>query len=290
MRYNEITIYPVDTDALCFALDELSIGYAVDDPREIENLLEETKKYWDYFDESLTAERPATVKIYLTDSELDVIEQLRPLAAKIETKTVKDEDWANNWKPYWQATNLGENLVIVPSWKTVIRLDPGMLFGTGGHATTALCLEAAERLFNSGRKIESALDLGCGSGILAITAMLLGAKRAVGYDVDANMPEIASANAALNGVAPTFEVRDIFAAEISERYDLVFANIVADIIIKLAPTAAKLIAPGGVFVCSGIIGNRADEVEFALTSSGLTVMEKNVRDDWICFVTMNSEQ
>jgi len=286
--YTEATLYPLDgkTSELCDLLDIHGIGYSVDDPAEVAALLEETKRYWDYFDESLTAERPATVKIYLPNetNELETIKTVTAhLISHIDIKSVNESDWADAWKPFWQATTIGENIVIVPEWKTVLRLDPGMLFGTGAHATTSLCLEVAERLFKA-KKIRTALDLGCGSGILAIAALLLGAESATGYDVDINMPKIANANASLNNVRPHFEVKDVLTDNVPGTYDLIFANIVADVIIKLAPKVKSALEKGGSFVCSGIIEPRADEVEVALKDSGFTMINKFTKEDWVCYL------
>ncbi|MDR2361026.1 MAG: 50S ribosomal protein L11 methyltransferase [Oscillospiraceae bacterium] len=284
MRYDEFTLYPQDgkTVELTDMLDRLGFGYAVDDPAEVEQLLEITRRHWDYFDEAIFAPRPATVKIYLSVGE-QLPPELMPLITKFERKLVSESDWADAWKPFWQPVPIGENLVIVPKWKTILRLDPGMLFGTGTHATTALCLEAGERIFSE-RAPRRVLDLGCGSGILAIAAALWGAADVTGYDIDDNAPRIAGENAALNGVAPRFECRDIFEIPFAERYDIIFANIVADAIIRLAPLTKQLLEPTGRFVCSGIIASRADEVQTALTDAGLEVLETTVREDWYCYV------
>jgi ribosomal protein L11 methyltransferase len=283
--YIEHTLYPLNgaTDALCGVLDELGLGYSVDDPDEIAALLDETKAFWDYFDEALTAPRAVAVKLYL-QPDAPLPDAIKPLCERIAVKPVQEDDWANAWKPYWQATLIGENLVIVPSWKTVLRLDPGMLFGTGAHATTALCLEAAEHVFADadvgGRQIGKVLDLGCGSGILSIAALLLGAQSALGFDIDPNMPRIAAANAAMNGVKPTFEAVDIFSAELGGGYDLVFANIVADVLIRFAPKVSDILAERGTFICSGIIAPRLDEVRSKLTAAGLNITDVQERDEW----------
>ncbi|MDR2530390.1 MAG: 50S ribosomal protein L11 methyltransferase [Oscillospiraceae bacterium] len=284
--YHEFTFYPYDVAEFCGTLDELNLAYAVDDPAEFRATLESNSRYWDYVDEAITADRPASVTVYFTADRVEAADSLRPLAFEVQTRAIREEDWANNWKPFWQAASFGANLVVVPSWKTVVRLDPGMMFGTGGHATTALCLEAAERVFSTGT-IASVLDIGCGSGILAITAMLLGATRALGLDVDPNMPTVASSNAALNAVEPEFRTLDIFEASLTERFDLVFANIVADVIVRLAPLVPGLLNDGGTLIASGIIGASAAEVESALFAAGLQVVNVESRDDWVCMVARN---
>jgi len=276
----ELTLFPKNgrLNDLCEFLDGQSFSYAVDDPSEIADFIANNRQYWDYFDELLTAERPATVKIYVGE-DFDV-SPLLPLLDRYSQQLVNESDWADSWKPYWQATPIGENLVIVPSWKTILRLDPGMLFGTGTHATTALCLAALEKSV----PFRNCLDLGCGSGILTIAAMLLGAESAYGYDIDENMPKIANENAALNNVVPTFIACDIFNADICGKFDVITANIVADVIIRLAPKIPQLLSENGRFICSGIISERSPEVETALAAENLRLIERTEQDDWVALV------
>ena len=191
---------------------------------------------------------------------------------------------------------IGERLIVIPDWeeadprgRVALRLNPGLAFGTGSHATTRLCLTELEKYVRRGMKM---LDLGCGSGILSIAALLLGAESAMACDVDEKAVDIAYENAALNGVDRsryTVLAGDVlgdsgFQKELGSGYDVVAANIVADVIIALAPNVHHLIKKEGVFICSGIIDTRAEEVRSALEDSGLLVLEANALEGWYCFV------
>ena len=170
-----------------------------------------------------------------------------------------------------------------------LRLNPGLTFGTGSHATTRLCLQALEKLVRPGMSV---LDLGCGSGILSIAALLLGADRAYACDIDEKAVDVAYENAALNGVGRdryTVRAGDVLSDQGLRRdmgggWDIVVANIVADVIIALAPAALDLMKPGGVFLCSGIIDQRADEVRAALEAQGFTIREANTSEGWYSFL------
>ena len=170
-----------------------------------------------------------------------------------------------------------------------LRLNPGLIFGTGSHATTRLCLQALERLVQPGMRV---LDLGCGSGILSIAALLLGADSAFGCDIDDKAVDVAYENAALNGIGKdryTVRAGDVLSdkrlrADMGAGYDIVVANIVADVIIALAATARDLMAPGGYFLCSGIIDDRAAEVRGKLEENGFTILEENSSEGWYSYL------
>ncbi len=170
-----------------------------------------------------------------------------------------------------------------------LRLDPGLIFGTGSHATTRMCLEAMETLAAPDKRV---LDLGCGSGILSIGALVLGCREAVGCDIDPKAPDVAMDNAALNGIgADRFRVcaGDILAdrgmrAALGTNFDIVLANIVADVILPLAPLSREFLAPGGTFVTSGIIEGRQDEIEHALKKAGYSIEKHFCEEEWHCFV------
>ena len=167
-------------------------------------------------------------------------------------------------------------------------LDPGLTFGTGSHATTRLCLTALEKSVQGGEKV---LDLGCGSGILSIAALKLGASEATAVDIDDKCLTVAYDNAALNGIGKdtyTVKVGDILSdekvqAEIGGGYDIVLANIVSDVIIALAPRVHTLVKEGGLFLCSGIIDTRAEEVKGKLLEAGLTILEERSSEGWFAF-------
>ena len=208
----------------------------------------------------------------------------------------KDDDWLDAWKAFWQPTPIGERLLVVPAWEDAeaegrvkLFLDPGRTFGSGTHVTTKLCLAAIERLVHGGEKVA---DLGCGSGILSIAALLLGAKDAFACDIDDKCVGVAYENAALNGVGKkhyTVRAGDVLSdkrlqKEFGGDYDVIVANIVADVIIALAPQVGKLLKKGGVFLCSGIIDDRAEEVREKLIEAGWTIEETRSSEGWFSYL------
>ena len=291
------------TDALCALLEALGVsGLVVEDEADLLDFMENDRQYWDYIDEDFIASRKglSRVKLYLPEDEegrralLDLRRELEAEGYPSPvTASLREEDWENNWKQYYRPITVGQKLLIVPEWEAVpetggrvsLRLNPGLIFGTGAHPSTRMCLEAAEELAPG---LEAVLDLGCGSGILSIAALVLGAKTALGCDIDPKAPDIALANAALNGVEKRLTV---FAGDalsdaalrgrIGERkYPLIFLNIVADVIIALSRDAARWLEPGGTLICSGIIDGREDEVKAALFAAGLTVTSHRHVDNW----------
>ena len=206
----------------------------------------------------------------------------------LDTAGVEQEDWENGWKAFYHAMTIGSRLAVVPSWETmdtdraVLRLDPGMAFGTGTHETTSLCLEALDQLVQGGERV---LDIGTGSGILAIAALKLGAKTAEGVDIDPMCVRTAGENAALNGVQDKFTVLvGDLSDKASGKYDIICANIVANAILSLAPAIPGLLAPGGHFMASGVIDTRKDEVAAGLAAAGLRVYEVREKNGWECFL------
>ncbi len=211
------------------------------------------------------------------------------VAGTVEVQGIEEADWENGWKAFYHAMTLGNRLAICPSWETidepgraVLRLDPGMAFGTGTHETTALCLVALDELVQGGERL---LDIGTGSGILAIAALLLGAAKAEGVDIDPMCVRTAGENAALNGVSGRFhvEIGDL-SDKASGQYDLITANIVANAIKQLAPQIPALLAPGGTFIASGIIDEREEEVAQAIRAAGLAVREIRRDNGWVCIL------
>ena len=273
-----------EIDDVCAQLAELGAGgMVVEDETDFQQFLEQNHQYWDYVDDALEAQfrGVSRIKFYLADDD-DGRAQLETIRAgigrELTTATVRDSDWENNWRQYYQPIEVGERLVV----------DPGLIFGTGSHATTRMCLAALEHCAAAGRTV---LDLGCGSGILGIGALLLGCAHVTGCDIDPKAPEVAAANAALNGFYEdrfTVCAGDILAdaglrRRLGAGYDIVLANIVADVIIPLAALAPAFLAPGGTFVCSGIIDGREDEVAAALTRAGFTVTAHDTLEEWHCF-------
>lgn len=206
----------------------------------------------------------------------------------LSTTGVEQEDWQNAWKKYYHAMDIGNRLAIVPGWeeyqtdRTVITMDPGMAFGTGTHETTSLCLEVLDARVKGGERM---LDIGTGSGILAIAALKLGAAEAEGVDIDPMCVRTAGENAQRNGVQDRFKV---LVGDLSDKatgvYNIITANIVASAILSLAPHVPALMAPGAVFIASGIIDTRKDEVLEGLRAAGLDPFEVHEKRGWVCIV------
>ncbi|MBE6793084.1 MAG: 50S ribosomal protein L11 methyltransferase [Ruminococcaceae bacterium] len=229
-------------------------------------------------------ENPAEAVAFLTE---------RFAAARITCtvvqNTVSETDWANNWKKYFKPLPVGEKLLICPTWeeageqndRAVLSIDPGLAFGTGGHDTTRLVLETLEQYVTEQTTL---LDVGCGSGILSIAALLLGAAKADGIDIDPLAVKTALENGALNGfVPPKFTAREgDLATDVTEQYDIVVANIVADAIIALSPAVVPLLKTGGVYIVSGIIDTREQDVLPALAAAGFTVTARRAHGGWVC--------
>ena len=210
------------------------------------------------------------------------------IAYTVETEGIEQEDWQNGWRKYYHPLEIGRRLAVVPSWqeydtdRVKLLLDPGLAFGTGGHETTSLCLEALDELVQGGERM---LDIGTGSGILAIAALKLGAASAEGVDIDPVAVRTAVENAALNQVEDRFSgLVGNLSDQASGTYQIITANIVANAIISLSPAVPGLLAEGGHFIASGIIDTRADEVEEALRAAGLTVAARKEKRGWVCFV------
>ncbi len=209
----------------------------------------------------------------------------------LDTGTVREEDWANNWKKYFRPMPVGSRLLICPTWETaevtdgrqLLSIDPGMAFGTGGHDTTRLVLEALEDTIRPG---DAFLDVGCGSGILSIAACLLGAGSALGIDIDAVAVRTARENGRQNGLdEPRYRmVQGDLARDVTGQYPVIAANIVADAIKALSPAVPALLAPGGTYIVSGIIDTREKDVRDALAACGFTVEQRREHGGWLCLV------
>lgn len=306
-----ITTTSEGIDPVSGRLLELGIsGIEIADKNDFTEFLENNRKYWDYVDEELERLKDAdtTITFYLSCGaagieQLDAVKaSMKALAAmdtdkvygslEIKSENVADEDWSEIWKQYFHPISVGKNILIQPAWekadapqdKCVFTVNPGMSFGTGSHPSTRFCLEEIEKYIKDG---DSVLDLGCGSGILSITALLLGAKSAVAVDIDSNATDVAYDNLALNHLSKdlyTTYTGDITSdADLRDklgRHDIVIANIVADVIIALAPYVRSFMKDDAVFICSGIILERLDEVKSALTENGLKIKEIKNDDDW----------
>ena len=310
----KIDTSPSGLDAVTELLEQQGVtGVMIDDEADFKEFLEHNRQYWDYVDEALLQEKTGVSRVtfYLERNEaaLDVIARVRmamsdlkkarpecgPLLLTIDN--VADADWENNWKRFYKPMEIGERLLVVPQWEEAKRdhgrvklvLNPGLTFGTGSHATTRLCLQALDKYIRGGEKI---LDLGCGSGILSIAALVLGAKEAFACDIDEKCVDVAYENAALNGVGrDRYTVRwgDVLTdkalqAEFGGGYDMVVANIVADVIMGLSDKVRPFLKEGGLFLCSGIIDDRAEEVFTKLRADGWTVIEQHDSEGWYSFL------
>ena len=303
MRYIEVTLNTPkeELDARCEQMAALGAGgFVIENEDDFRDFLEHNHQYWDYVDKELADSFTGVsrIKCYLTDDGegLSILREFRERWPELTTAFVEDSDWENNWREYYKPIEVGEKLVVVPEWEEVpddgripLRLDPGLIFGTGSHATTRRCLAALENYSGPGVRV---LDLGCGSGILGIGALLLGCERCLGVDIDPKAPDVVMSNAALNGIGParmTARAGDILGdaalrARIGGGWQLVLANIVADVIIPLSALAGDFLAEGGVFICSGIIENRWPETAAALRANGFEILDHRSEEEWHCFV------
>ena len=316
MKWLELKIdaAPAGLEPVSALLEDLGItGLVIDDEGDFQDFLEHNHAYWDYVDDALMQEKKGLCRItfYLEDSPdgYNTLAQVRMALSRVKQEhpeygrllltmeNMEDADWENNWKQFYKPMEIGDRLIVIPEWESTgvpedrvaLRLNPGLTFGTGSHATTRLCLMALEKHITGGQTV---LDLGCGSGILSIAALLLGADRAVACDIDEKCTDVAYENAALNGVGlDRYTVRwgdvvtdQALRQELGGPYDVVVANIVADVIKALASTVRPLVKEGGIFLCSGIIDDRAEEVAQCLRDNGWTIAEARSSEGWFSYL------
>ena len=300
-------------DAVTELLEQQGVtGVMIDDEADFQSFLENNRQYWDYVDEELLAQKKgiSRVTFYLERNEnaLGTVAAVRIAMAALKKEhpeyapmlltmeDVADEDWENNWKQFYKPMEIGNRLLVVPEWEEAhggervkLVLNPGLTFGTGSHATTRLCLQALDTHIHGG---ESVLDLGCGSGILSIAALRLGAARAFACDIDEKCVDVAYENAALNGIGKDrYTVRwgdvlsdEALRQEMGGGYDVVVANIVADVIMGLSGSVRPFLKAGGLFLCSGIIDDRAEEVLAKLKGDGWDVFEQRSSEGWFSYL------
>ena len=271
----------------------------IEDQEEFETFLEENRAYWDYIDESLQKKLQglSRIKLYLEDTDTSGMERLNQAVSELKlTMTVAplaDIDWEESWKDNYPPQEVGTKIVVLPYWladeetdRLKVILDPGLTFGTGAHPSTQMVMEKMEEVVQPGF---SCLDLGSGSGILSIAALRLGAASATGIDIDPKAEDIARENAAYNGFhAPEFtaltgnvtEDRTLMNHLAEREYDLVLVNIVADVIIGLAPVLPAFLTKKSTLICSGILDVRLEEVCAALKQAGLTITAVREKEDW----------
>ena len=271
----------------------------IEDQEEFETFLEENKAYWDYIDEEFQEKLQglSRIKLYLEDTDkagMDRLEKaVKELKLSMTVAPLAEVDWEESWKDNYPPQEVGEKIVVLPYWladeetdRVKVILDPGLTFGTGAHPSTQMVMEKMEEVVRPGFKC---LDLGSGSGILSIAALRLGAASAVGIDIDPKAEDIARENAAYNGFAsPAFtaltgnvtEDKALMEHLAADEYDLVLVNIVADVIIGLAPVLPNFLTGKSTLICSGILDVRLEEVCAALEAAGLTVTAVKEKEDW----------
>ena len=271
----------------------------IEDQEEFETFLEENKAYWDYIDEEFQEKLQglSRIKLYLEDTDKTGMERLEKTVSELKLSMtvapLAEVDWEESWKDNYPPQEVGEKILVLPYWRSdeetdrvKVILDPGLTFGTGAHPSTQMVMEKMEEVVKPGF---TCLDLGSGSGILSIAALRLGAKSAIGIDIDPKAEDIARENAAYNGfAAPEFtaltgnvtEDKELMNRLAADEYDLVLVNIVADVIIGLSPVLPNFLTEKSTLICSGILDVRLEEVCAALTQAGLTITAVKEKEDW----------
>ena len=306
MAWLEITIQTdqgnVDRTAAVLTAAGVS-ELVIEDQQEFSDFLEQNRACWDYIDEKLQKQLQglSRIRLYLEDTDTKSLDKLEALIAELgltmQKASLAEENWEESWKDNYPPVELGKRLVILPYWlvdtytggRTPVILDPGLTFGTGSHPSTQMVIEAMEETVKAG---DCCLDLGSGSGILSITALRLGAKQAVGVDIDPKAENMARENAAANGYGSeefTALTGDVTAdsalmAQLTGQYDLVLVNIVADVIIHLAPVLPRFLSEDSVLICSGILYSRLEDVQGALDRAGIDAVRVCAREDWRCII------
>ena len=319
MDWIEVTIQTTTEgiEPVCGNLYQLGItGLQIEDESDFKDFLENNKQFWDYVDEDLIKEKEKAtcIKAYVSNNAsgnemlLAIRQAMKALKdydsdgifgkLEINLDNLSEEDWANNWKKYFHPMEVGNKILIKPEWEELItdtdrivfNINPGMTFGTGSHYTTQLCIEELENYVDNTKNV---LDLGCGSGILSIISLMLNAKKALAVDIDPNCVDIAYRNAKMNNVnTENYEVisgnilEDESICEYirKEKYNVILANIVADVIIASTPLVKSCIADDGVFITSGIIEDRIDDVKQTLIDNGFKIIKVSQRKDWAAIV------
>ena len=317
MNFMQIDVYTKSeaVDVLVMRLSELGItGFVIHDSADFDEFLENKDANWDYVDDELMGLKtvPTHITLYLQDNPqgLETLTELKGALAgfkaenpdfygslEIKIDNVKEEDWANNWKQYYKPFNVGNKLMIKPSWENVentegrkiLEIDPASTFGTGQHHTTKLVMERLETIVKDGDRV---LDLGCGSGILSIAALLFGTESAVMVDIFENAVKTAGENVEKNGfdnsrytaycgnVIEDSALRE----KIGGGYNVIAANIVADVIIAMSSLFGSFLAKDGTLIVSGIITERLEEVLAALKENGFNVISLSEEEGWNAIV------
>lgn len=314
MEWTEVNIYTTadGIEILCAKLMDIGIkGFVIRDSEDFKEFLENKEGKWDYIDEDLMglAECETCVTVYLpcNNQGADMLLSIKSMLTEMksadkkkiygrleaELSNIREEDWANNWKQYFKPFKVGEKLAVKPSWedysnddgRIILEIDPASSFGTGQHHTTRLCLELLQNCINNG---DSLLDMGCGSGILSIAGVLLGAENAVAVDIEENAVKTAKENALKNNI-PEGKYKTFFgniltdeelAVKIDKKYDIITANIVADVLIAMKDYFVRYLKNDGILIISGIIEERMDEVITAMESVGFIKQNVSIKEGW----------
>ncbi len=313
MEWTEVNIYTSaeGIELLCSKLMDIGVkGFVIKDSEDFKEFLENKNGQWDYIDDDLMglADCETCVTVYLpgNDQGADMLMSIKSMLADMkasdseniygrleaELSDICEEDWANNWKQYFKPFKVGEKLAVKPSWeefsddsRIILEIDPASSFGTGQHHTTRLCLEIIEKSLKEGDTI---LDLGCGSGILSIAGILLGAEKAVAVDIEENAAATAKENAEKNNITEeqyktcfgNILTDEALADKIDGKYDMITANIVADVLIAMKDYFVRYLRKGGTLIISGIIEERMDEVFTAIEEVGFVQKQVSVREGW----------
>lgn len=324
MKWIEANIYTTSesVETISALLLEHGVnGFQIEDDEEMKRFLKynlHKDNYADYIEDELINKENEEVKVkFYVTKDVHGYETINTIKSGlqnlktmdigldlgrlfVELKNVDDQDWENNWKKYYKPFNIGENIVIKPDWenyenkenKVVFNINPGHLFGTGLHQTTQLVIIELEKYINSKSQV---LDLGCGTGILSIISLLLGAEEATAVDIEPSVIEIAYKNAEINNVNKeqyTVLTGNILTNEklynklLQKRYNLIVTNIVADVIISLLDFISETLQSGEVFISSGIIVERLDDVYSVLKEKGFTIKDTLYKDNWVCIVSI----
>ena len=317
MNWTEVSIYTTTNglEIINGAMIKFGINDAViEDAGVFEDFLNNETLNWDYYDEDLAKmkDKESCIKVYLAENtqgreQLNkIIEFIHELKNEqysidlgrlnVETNVLNDEDWANNWKQYFKPFVVADKIIIKPSWeqyeeptdgKIILEIDPGMSFGTGQHHTTRLCIEQINKHLKRNMEV---LDMGCGSGILSIAALLLGAKNCVGVDIDENAVRIAKENAELNKIYD--DKFNVYCGDVTEdtrlqdkigynKYDMIAVNIIAQIIMDMNETFPKFLKKGGLVIASGIIKKYLQDVIDSFEGLGFEILEINESEEWV---------
>ncbi len=314
MKYYQVTIYtnhegiePVSAVLMEYGFDSI----VVDDPADVDDILNKKEEYeWDYIDPSVfnNKDKEPTITIYFEDTKISaihireltkIVQAIKGSVASgmygpgadfgrldVETVIVNDDDWKDKWKEFFKPSKITDTLVVKPTWEEyepaegekVIEIDPGMAFGTGTHETTTLCMRLLEKYL---KDEQSVMDVGCGSGILAIAAALLGSKDILGVEIDPDAVRTAIENVELNGVSDVVTVQEgDLTKDVDKVVDLIVANLMAPLVIELSGAAADHLVEKGIYISSGILIEKRDMVADAVKEAGFEILEILEEGEW----------